>query len=98
MSKSALRATLRWINPADVTWEASSTSNGRRKVRDSRASSPSRYKLAVVHLPTHVRSEGEVPLAHYTRAEMKKKKEDLWLKLWLELDEAVAQKLRLPKR
>ena len=87
---------LRFIHPRDVVWGSSAARFGRRSVHDSRAAAPSRLHLELTHLPSEVSVAGEVPLGRYSREEMKKKKEELRIRLWLALDLAVARKLRLP--
>ncbi len=87
-----------WKLPLEeVTYQGSgSTSTHRRKLsRASRAVDDRSWRFKLIHLPTGIETEGEVPLGNYSKKQMQDAKDKLRKLLFLELEEKVAKDLRL---
>mgnify|MGYP007080183204 CR=1 FL=1 len=54
--------------------------------------------IELIHKPTQITVNGEVPLGHYSKKEMQHSTEALKTKLFLELETKVAKYLRIPGR
>ena len=52
----------------------------------------------LIHTPTDTRIEGEVPPGHYSKKEMQKKREELFVDLFPKLEKMVAKKLKIKDR
>jgi hypothetical protein len=88
------------INVSDVRYESTGGTIGRRSkaTRSSRSNSITGMQVTCKHMQTGVAVKGEVPSGSYSRAALRSLVAKLHAKLLLELDEAVARKLRLPGR
>jgi hypothetical protein len=74
-------------------------SNGVSTSRRSRAAGgPSWARITLLHRPSGVTVEGEIPSGAFTRAQMRVKKEALEQRLFTELQAKVARHLRIPGR
>jgi hypothetical protein len=85
----------------DVTWGWEGTVRGgsrRAGPRTSRKNQLRSERLFLIHKPTGIRIEGTIPEGHYTKTETKTAKERLWATLWAELNQKVAEKMRIPGR
>ncbi len=56
------------------------------------------YEIFLIHKPTGVRVDGEVPPGNYSKKEMRMKRENLIKALFLTLEVKVAKKLRVKGR
>ncbi len=74
------------------------TSAGRSKARQSRARDERALTMFLVHEPTGVRVEGEIPAGRYSKADMKSRSDVLYERLLAELEDRVAGVLRIPGR
>lgn len=51
-----------------------------------------------MHVPTGVEVRGQVPQGHYSKKEMRQLRQELYQKLFVELERKVAKHLRVPGR
>lgn len=65
--------------------------------RTSRGLNPDYQFVTMSHRPTGIEVKGEVPLGHYSRAEMKRRVNELKRELWFELEGHVAARLGKPR-
>ena len=86
------------LDPADVTWYGAASGGGRRKARYSRANALSSMHMTLRHNPTGIEVSGSVPEGYYARNEMQRLRGELYNRLHKELEQAVAQALRVPGR
>jgi len=52
----------------------------------------------MIHVPTGIRVEGNVPEGDFSPTELKVEKERLRASLWEELEQLVAKELHIPRR
>jgi hypothetical protein len=52
--------------------------------------------VRLTHLSTGLEVEGEIPSGHYSRGEMRTRRDELIAELWPVLERKVAQHLRIP--
>ena len=91
----------RWeLDPREVSWSGSSSHSGHRThaTRASRATATTGAELKLIHLPTGITVEGDVPRGNYSRGELKQRRDALYLELFRKLEEKVAKHLRIPGR
>lgn len=91
----------RWtLEPAEVQISGSASSSSMRRrtgmARSSRAEDSRGAVVRLVHQPTGLEIEGEVPTGHYSRSEMRSRKDALIAELWPQLEKRVAKHLRIP--
>ena len=88
------------IDPKDVAyaWAGSSTGLRSKATRSSRANSITGSQVTLTHKPTGVVVAGAVPRGTYSRTTMQRHVAELRARLFVELNNAVARKLRLPGR
>ena len=88
------------LNPGDVSISGSSSSASTRgrggMARKSRAEDTRSEVIRLLHRPTGIDVDGEIPAGHYSRVEMSKLRDDLTTRLWDELGRKVARHLRIP--
>ena len=79
------------LDPNDVTVSGSSSSasiRGRGGMsRKSRAEDTRSQVVRLVHRPSGLEVDGEIPAGHYSRSEMAKLRDELTGRLWVDLDE-----------
>ncbi len=74
-----------------------STRTHRKKLTHaSRAIDERSWRLKLVHAPTGVEVEGEVPMGNYSKKQMQEARERVYQELYRELEKRVAKHLRLP--
>lgn len=77
------------LEPADVAISGSSSSGSPRRrtgmARSSRAEDARSAMIRLVHRPTGLEIEGEIPSGPYSRNEMGKRTDDLIAELWAKL-------------
>lgn len=66
--------------------------------RKSRAEDTRSQVVRLLHHPTGIDVEGEIPAGHYSKSEMSKLRDDLTTRLWGELEGKVARHLRIAGR
>jgi hypothetical protein len=88
------------LNPSDVTWAMGSTTSGRRThaTRSGRASSTTSADMELIHIPSKISVKGCIEPGSYSRSEMVSKKDELYKKLFKELEDKVARRLKIPGR
>jgi hypothetical protein len=79
-------------------WSGSSTGLRSKATRSSRADVVTGSRVSLTHRPTGVVVTGEVPRGNHSRAAMQRHVAELRAKLFVELNSAVARKMRLPGR
>ena len=95
----AKKDSVAWQLPKDeVAWSGFGFASTRRRKRStaSRAVDLRGWEMTLVHLPTGLSVSGEIPKGHYSKKQMQREREDLWARLWPELEDLVARHLRLP--
>jgi hypothetical protein len=90
----------RWrLDPDEVERRSSSArSGGRAKLRQSRALDVSGVQMRLRHGPTGLEVEGVIAPGHYSRAELRTRRDALEERLFGQLEAAVARHLRIPGR
>jgi hypothetical protein len=86
---------------SEVTYTASHFSSTSTKKGPTRRSARARKSLRMTlkHKPTGIEVSGEVPdVGGYTRKELAERRDELWRRLWNELESLVARRLRVPGR
>lgn len=83
------------LNPDDVAWGWMGSSGGGTFERKTKITSRS---VRLIHKPTKIEVKGEISPGHYSKKEMRKLSEDLYQKLFTELEQKVAKHLRIPGR
>lgn len=87
------------LNESDIQASfGSSSSGGRGKVRQPRSSDLRSARLELLHVPSGVKVNGEIPSGHYNRKQMQKLTLELKGRLAEELKQQVAKKLRVAGR
>lgn len=90
------------LEPSEVSisWSSSLRSTRRRTgmARSSRAEDTRSAVVRLVHRPTGLEIDGEIPSGHYSRNDMQQQKEALVTRLCPELEAQVAKHLRIPGR
>ncbi len=89
----------KWQLPkGEVTWAGGGSTSTHRRKRSiaSRAVDLRSWEFTLIHIPTEVSVSGDVPAGHYSKKQMQQAREDLWAKLWPELEKKVAKHMRLP--
>lgn len=89
----------RWQLPKDeVTWKGGGATSTKRKKLSvaSRAVDTRSWHVTLIHLPSGLEVEGEIPSGNYSQKQMQVEKEKLFNRLWQELEIKVAKHLRLP--
>ena len=91
------KSKLNWrLDPAEVSYSGmGSCKGGRKKTSQSRALDTRSMKLTVVHIPTNLEVNGEIPNGNYSRKEMRNLEAKLRNELFVELERKVAKKLRI---
>ena len=79
---------------ADIRESTTTTSSGRRRVRDSRRGDTRSLTIRMEHVPTAVVVEGSIPSGHYSRGEMRELQESLRIRLLASLERTVIQELK----
>ena len=98
MAKKGKKNT-KWKLPEnEVTYLGSGGTSTRRRKRSiaSRAVDLRSWEFTLIHIPTDVRVSGKIPEGHYSQKQMQQKRQELYSKLWVLLEEKVAKHLRLP--
>lgn len=95
MSKPAWK-----LDSSEITWGWGATTIGkRRKVnRASRAIDERSEHFWLEHKPTGIRVQGEIPMGHRSRKQGQKLKQELYDRLYAELEDEIAKHLRVPGR
>ena len=88
------------IDPKDVDYAYVGSGRGLRAMasRSSWANSVARSRVTLTHTPTGVVVTGEVRRGAHSRTVMQRHLAELRAKLFVELNSAVARRLRLPRR
>jgi len=74
------------------------TSTTRKKLRYSRALDERSRKCTLTHEPTGIKAVGTIPTGHYSKKHIQKLCDELFAKLFTELEAKVARALRVPGR
>jgi len=83
---------------ADVVESTTSTSSGRRRVRDSRRGDTRSMTVRIEHAPTAIVVEGSLPPGHYSRTEMRQLQQSLRARLLEDLERVVLQEMKRRRR
>lgn len=87
------------LDAREVTSRAmGGSASGRRQARQSRALDLRSFVLELEHIPTGIVAKGDVPRGHYSRIEMKRLQDELRARLYRQLEDLVARRLRIPGR
>jgi hypothetical protein len=88
------------IDKKDIAYSGGGFSAGNRPkvTKQSRALSITSKEVTLTHKPTGVSVSGKITPGHYSRREMQRLVAHLHAQLLIELQHAVARKLRLPGR
>lgn len=87
---------MKWsLNPDEVNEGWSGSSSGGTFERKTKITS---CCIQLVHQPTKIKVEGEVPVGNYSKNEMRQRTENMKEKLLIELEQKVAKHLRIPGR
>ena len=88
-----------WKLPVDevIGNGSGGTNTHRRKLtRSSRSVDERSWRITLIHTPTGIEAEGEVPKGNYSKKQMQEARAELWGRLYVELEKKVAKHLRLP--
>jgi len=91
---------MNWHLPtSEVNVATVASSSGKpRSARDSRKLDKRAITVRLEHVPTGIFVEAAIPEGHYSRAELRKLKDQLSAQLFGELESKVARHLRVPGR
>ena len=85
------------LDPEDVVYRGCGSSSGKSR-QFSRRLRETGYRIVLVHRPTGLEVQGEIPAGSFSKKEMQKLREELYRKLFAELEAKVARHLRAPGR
>jgi hypothetical protein len=87
------------LNPGEVhSFGMGSRSSSRRRAALPRSLDVSGASLRLVHHPTGVEVAGDIPAGHYSKARLQALRQELYARLFAELERRVARHLRVPGR
>jgi hypothetical protein len=86
------------LNPDEIVYSGSAMSDGRKKVRYSRANQVSSREIILTHKPTGIQVKGAIRSGNYSRTEMKRLTSELYQQLYKSLEDSVAKALRISGR
>ena len=84
------------LNPDEVGGGNVSSSSTTKSGQFSRRLKRTSARLQLTHIPTGINVTGEVPEGHYSKKEMRKLKEELYERLFVQLEVKVGKHLRAP--
>lgn len=82
------------LNPAEVTSGMHGLSSGKSGQFERKLKTTS-STIFLIHMPTGLRVEGQVPAGNYSKKEMQQKREQLKQSLYLQLEQLVAKHLKI---
>jgi len=82
---------------ADIDWGGGGSSSGKSGQFERKLKTTS-CDIFLIHRPTGIRVEGEVPPGNYSKNDMREKRENLKQSLFLKLEKEVAKKLKISGR
>ena len=86
------------LAPSEVDELWLGPSSGRPLARNSRSLASTGCLVTIRHIPTGIEVTGEIPMGSYAKKEMQKLRWDLRVRLWNELEDLVAIRLRIRGR
>jgi hypothetical protein len=73
-------------------------SSTRRRADLPRSLDESGGSMRLAHGPTGIEAAGEIPAGHYSKARLRELRQELYARLFAELERLVARRLRVPGR
>jgi hypothetical protein len=73
-------------------------SSTRRRAALPRSLDVSGESMRLVHRPTGIEAAGEIPVGHHSKAQLRELRQELYARLFAELERRVARHLRVPGR
>ncbi len=86
------------LPPSEVNESWLGSSSGRPLARSSRALASTGRSVTFRHVPTGLEVTGQIPTGNYAKKEMQCLTQDLRIRLWKELEDLVAARLRIRGR